>query len=412
MNLLVEIAWVHVTSRIRQTSVAIGGVAVGVGFTILMAGLMQGSQKDFVRQLVDTMPHVTVSGERMSAARLAAEEKYAVVQSSNPVVAEKRTGIKDPRAVMSLLRSWVPGGIAPSTKTSAMLNFGSGRVGVTVMGIDPREEEGVSRLARQMRSGQLSDLYKASNGLIVGVALAKKFGARVGTNVIISAGEGLQISGTVVGTFSSGLREIDESQVYSLMRTAQVLAGNQSLVNEIRVHLKDALSAGDVANRIQQQTGYRAVAWQEANADLLSSFKIRDMIMYLVMGAMLLVSTFGIYSIISTIINEKRHDIAIMKSFGMKEGLVRSIFLTESAIIGGLGIVAGWVIGFLLCWAVSKITYTNPLNGETQAIYIYYSIVYYMAVAAIALISCTGAAYIPVLKATRVHPVDIIRGGA
>lgn len=312
---------------------------------------------------------------------------------------------------MALLKSWVPGGIAPSTKTSAMLQFGSGRVGVTVMGIDPREEEGVSKLARQMRSGQLNDLYKASNGLIVGVALAKKFGARVGTNVIVSAGD-VQISGTVVGTFSSGLREIDEGQVYSLMRTAQILAGNQSLVNEIRVHLNNALDAGDVANRIQQQIGYRAVSWQEANADLLSSFKIRDMIMYLVMGAMLLVSTFGIYSIISTIINEKRHDIAIMKSFGMKEGFVRSIFLVELMIIGGLGIVAGWVMGYLLCWAVSKITYTNPLNGETQAIYIYYALAYYLAIAGVALISCTGAAYIPVRKATRVHPVDIIRGAA
>lgn len=411
MNLLLEIAWVHVTSRIRQTSVAIGGVAIGVGFTVLMAGLMQGSQKDFVRQLVDTMPHVTVKDERVSASRLAAEGEYAVVQARNPVVAEKRTGIKDPRAAMTLLKSWVPGGIAPSTKTSAMLQFGSGRVGVTVMGIDPREEEGVSKLARQMRSGQLNDLYKASNGLIVGVALAKKYGARVGTNVIVSAGD-VQISGTVVGTFSSGLREIDEGQVYSLMRTAQVLAGNQSLVNEIRVHLNNALDAGDVASRIQQQIGYRAVSWQEANADLLSSFKIRDMIMYLVMGAMLLVSTFGIYSIISTIINEKRHDIAIMKSFGMKEGFVRSIFLVESMIIGGLGIVAGWVIGYLLCWAVSKITYTNPLNGETQAIYIYYALAYYLAIAGVALISCTGAAYIPVRKATRVHPVDIIRGAA
>jgi lipoprotein-releasing system permease protein len=292
-----------------------------------------------------------------------------------------------------------------------MLQFGSGRVGVTVMGIDPREEEGVSRLASQMRSGQLNDLYKASNGIIIGVALAKKFGARVGSNVTVSAGE-VQISGTVVGTFSSGLRDVDESQVYTLMRTAQVLAGNQGLVNEIRVHLKDALLAPEVAKRIQQQTEYRAVSWQEANADLLSSFKIRDLIMYLVMGAMLLVSTFGIYSIISTIISEKRHDIAIRKSFGMKEGFVRGIFITESAIIGGLGILAGWLIGYLLCWGVSKITYTNPLNGETQAIYIYYAMTYYIAVAMVALVSCTGAAYIPVRKATRVHPVDIIRGAA
>jgi hypothetical protein len=41
-NLLFDIAWTHVTSRVRQTLVGMAGVAMGVGFTIMMAGLMQG----------------------------------------------------------------------------------------------------------------------------------------------------------------------------------------------------------------------------------------------------------------------------------------------------------------------------------------------------------------------------------
>jgi len=51
-NLLVNIAWTHVTTRVRQTLVGMAGVAMGVGFTIMMAGLMEGSQIDFLRQLV------------------------------------------------------------------------------------------------------------------------------------------------------------------------------------------------------------------------------------------------------------------------------------------------------------------------------------------------------------------------
>src|ERR1700726_3742696 len=66
-NLLFDIAWTHVTARVRQTLVGMAGVAMGVGFTIMMAGLMQGSQIDFLRQLVDTMPHITVNDERRSA---------------------------------------------------------------------------------------------------------------------------------------------------------------------------------------------------------------------------------------------------------------------------------------------------------------------------------------------------------
>ena len=66
-KLILDIAWTHVTARVRQTLVGMAGVAMGVGFTIMMAGLMQGSQIDFLRQLVDTMPHITIQDERRTA---------------------------------------------------------------------------------------------------------------------------------------------------------------------------------------------------------------------------------------------------------------------------------------------------------------------------------------------------------
>jgi len=66
MNLILDIAWTHVRARVRQTGFAVAGVATGVGFSIMMASLMQGSQDDFIRQLVNAMPHVTVYDERRS----------------------------------------------------------------------------------------------------------------------------------------------------------------------------------------------------------------------------------------------------------------------------------------------------------------------------------------------------------
>src|SRR6202795_3208547 len=100
-NLLFDIAWTHVTARVRQTLVGMAGVAMGVGFTIMMAGLMQGSQIDFLRQLVDTMPHVTVEDERRSVPSQPAEEEYAAVGMSNVPNVSRRPGIKYPDAVMS-----------------------------------------------------------------------------------------------------------------------------------------------------------------------------------------------------------------------------------------------------------------------------------------------------------------------
>ena len=53
MSVAITIALTHVRARARQTLVAIAGVATGVGFSIMMAALLQGSQQDFIRQLVN-----------------------------------------------------------------------------------------------------------------------------------------------------------------------------------------------------------------------------------------------------------------------------------------------------------------------------------------------------------------------
>ena len=152
------------------------------------------------------------------------------------------------------------------------------------------------------------------------------------------------------------------------------------------------------------------MSWQEANSDLLSSFAVRDFIVLTVMGAMLLTSSFATYNIISTITHEKRQDIAIMKSLGMREYSVRNIFIIEAAIIGVVGVIFGWILGYALCFSWSKITIYNDTTGTRVPLSIYYSWMQYVVAGGISLVCCTGAAFFPARKATRVHPVEIIRG--
>ncbi len=411
-NLLLSIAWTHVSTRVRQTFVGMFGVAMGVGFTIMMAGLMQGSQIDFLRQLVDTMPHVTVDDERRSIPSQPADQEYAAVAMSNVANVNQRPGIKYPDTIMTSLRSWLPGDVAPSVKTTAIIDHGGGRVGVTLTGIDPRLEVHVSKLASQMLEGQLTDLSKAANAIIIGQALAEKLAVKNGNTVLLGSGEETPISATVVGIFRSGLKRVDEGQIYSLIGLAQTIMGQSGIINQLRIRLDDPLIAQKVATRVEAQVGYKSVSWQEANSDLLSAFATRDFIVLTVMGAMLLSSSFATYNIISTITHEKRHDIAIMKSLGMREYSVRRIFIIESMMMGSAGILLGWILGYLLCYAWSLITIFNPLTGATVPLQIYYSPTHYIASGAVAIFCCAVAAFFPARKATRVHPVEIIRGAS
>lgn len=411
MRLLLSIATVHILNRVRQSLVGILGVATGVGFSVMMAALMEGSQRDFVDQLIDTMPHVTVSDERRSPPVQPAQQVYdavAIYGLTTPVI---RPGIKNPLAIMASVENWLPGAIAPSVQSKAIVRFAGRDVAASVTGVDPRKEVTVSKLPTQIRQGSLDDLFKASNAVILGDRLATKIGARIGNTVVLVAGNGQLMSCTVVGLLRTGIAQVDETQVYTLLKTAQILAAQTGLVNAIRIKVRDVLDARTIASRIEAETGYKAVSWQEANEDLLSALTIRNFIMYTVVGAILLVASFGTYNIISTITHEKTRDIAILKSLGFTRSMVQRIFLIEALMIGIAGMLAGWVLGYFLSLGLSMVEIRTPFADATS-LPIFYSPKHYLLAGGVALTASAIAGFMPARKAARVQPVDIIRGAS
>jgi lipoprotein-releasing system permease protein len=409
MTLVFDIAWTHVRTRARQTLVAVAGVATGVGISIMMAALMVGSQDDFMRQLINALPHIAVSDERREPPRQPAEVAFAAAEIHGLTPEARRRGVKNPLAIMAALEAWVPGAVAPSTKTQGIIRYAGRDVAVTITGIDPHREPHVSALVRQMRVGTLSSLFRATNAIILGDRLAEKIGAKIGAKITIQTSEGVAITAQVVGKFHSGVRSIDETNAYTLLKTAQILAKQTGLINEIRVRVTDPMAAATVAHRIERETGYKSVSWQEAHEDLLSGFVIRNVIMYTIVGAILLVASFGTYNIISTITHEKARDIAIMKSLGLPEGTVQRIFVLEAMIIGLAGGLAGFGIGYLLCLALGSIEIKNPfvdVNRLPRA----YSVWHYAIAMSVAIASSFAAGYMPARKAAGLYPVAIIRG--
>ena len=409
MNLILDIAWTHVRARVRQTGFAVAGVATGVGFSIMMASLMQGSQDDFTQRLVNTLPHITVSDQRRSPPRQPAETTYDSAQIRGLTPEARRRGIKNPLATMAALEAWVPGGVAPSVKVQAIIRYANHDVAASVTGIDPRREAQVSDLPKQMRGATLTALYRATNAIVIGDGLSEKIGARIGANITLQTSEGTRINAQVVGFFHTGVRQVDESSAYVLTKTGQILSQQTGLINELRVRLRDPMASREVARRIESDTGYKSVSWQEAHEDLISTFIIRNIIMYAVVGAILLVASFGTYNIISTITHEKARDIAIMKSLGLSEFTVRSIFVLEALIIGLVGALAGFLLGYLLCRALGSIKITNPFL-DSDRLPLAYTYVHYLLAGAVALISSVAAGYQPARKAARGNPVEIIRG--
>ncbi len=168
MGLAIDIAITHIRSRLRQTLVGVLGVATGVGFSVMMASLMEGSQRDFIAQLVDSLPHITVSDERRTPPRQPAALIYDEVEISNLSTVDRRRGIKNPLAVMAEIESWAPAKVAPSVRVNILVRQAGRDVGAVMLGIDPKREAEVSNIASKMVEGGLDNLLKASNAILLG----------------------------------------------------------------------------------------------------------------------------------------------------------------------------------------------------------------------------------------------------
>ncbi|MFS8035691.1 FtsX-like permease family protein [Xanthobacter sp. AM11] len=411
MSLSFFIAFTHVRSRVRQTVVGVLGVATGVGFSIMMAALMEGSQRDFIAQLVDALPHILVSDERRNPTPQPADEAFDAAEIQGLTTKAIRPGIKNPFAIMEALGGWVEGAVAPSVQAKAVVRFAGRDRSASIIGVDPRREAAVSKLPTQIREGTLADLYRSSSAIILGDGLARKLGVRRGNVVSVTGGLGHTLLCTVVAFSHTGVASADDSQAYVLLKTAQILSGQTGLVNEIRIKAQDAMGAREIAARIEEETGYKSVSWQEAHEDLLSAFEVRNLIMYMVVGAILLVASFGTYNIISTITHEKTRDIAILKSLGLTSALVRRIFVMEGFVIGLAGTMLGFALGYGLTFALSLVEIKSPFMDATH-LPVHYAPVHYAIAAAVALTASLTAAYLPARKAAAVQPVDIIRGAS
>lgn len=411
MRLIFEIALTHIAGRGRQTLVAIFGVAIGVGFSIAMAALMQGGQDDFVRQLVDTMPHVQISDEQRTARRQPAEDAFDVVAIAGVRPRDDRRGIINPVAALSWLRGWIPGRLAPSLKLQGVVRYSGREVGAAIIGVDPDVEIGVSPIVGNFRQGSFSALAAGGNNILVGDTMANRLGAGLGDTITAVSAQGLMRNFKIVGLFHTGTTARDEGEAYVLLKNAQILSERPNAINEVRIKLVDPNGAPAVARRVEAELGYKAVAWQEANESILEALVVRNVIMYTVVAAIMLVAGFGIFNIISTIMHEKARDIAIMKSLGFPARDMRQLFLLEGVAIGVAGSAVGWLIGFLLVYALSLVRFEIAATGqEMTRLPIAWSLLHYVLASAFALGSAAVAGYLPARRAAQVNPVDIIRG--
>lgn len=414
MRLILDIAVTHLVHRKRQTLVSVLGVAMGVGFFIAMAAMMQGFQRYFVAKTIDVSPHIIIKDEYRTPPPQPVEQYYraGAIRLLNVQPRDERRGIKNGMAVVDAIARQPDVAVAPTLAGQIFLRYGTKDVSATLYGIEPEKERRVTYLEQDLIAGSLNGLYTTANGIILGSGLADKVGAALGDTLSIISPAGVILKMKVVGVFRSGVTAKDNYESFALLKKAQILQDRANVVNQIRIRLRDIDQAAALARSLETRYGYRTESWEETNKNVLGIFVIQNGIMYSTVSAILIVAAFGIFNIITTVIHEKERDIAILKSIGFEEGAIRGIFLLEGAVVGVVGTLIGWALGYGLTELLASVRFNVEGFVKTEGFVLYYSFRHYLIAGLFAMIASLVASYLPARKAAAVNPVDIIRGGA
>ena len=412
MQLLFAIATKHVMARKRQSFVSLLGIVLGVAFFLAISSLMQGSEKDFIKRLIDNSPHITIVDEFRNPRPQPVEQAYphAAIELRNVKPLTESRGLRGYDQIITYLKSL---GVraSPTLVGQGLLNFAGKDYNVVLNGMVPEQLRDITTIQDHMLEGSVDDLIANPDGIIIGAELARKLTLTKGDNLTITATTGQTRVFKVLSIFRTGIADFDERQAFVSLKRVQAILNRPNRANRILVKIPDAMQAHELAATIEQRIGYKAISWQEASEDILSTLTIRNVIMYSVVSAVLIVAAFGIYNVISTVVMEKHRDIAIMKSMGFHAKEVQRIFVIQGVLLGIAGCAMGLPLGCLLMYALMQVSFRAP--GVTGEIHmpLDWGISQFLIATAFAMIASIVAALLPARKAARVQPVDILRGG-
>jgi lipoprotein-releasing system permease protein len=412
LALLLHIAFAHLRVRARQTIVAMLGVSVGVGFFLAVSAMMIGSQTDFIRTLIDSAPHIIVRDEVREAPPQPAVAAFegAAVEVHGLRARDEVRGLKDWPAMLEAARA-VPGvAAAPALTGGIAVRFAGRTEALALQGIDPRIANQVVNLDEDLVGGRLADLENVPNGIVISTQVARRLGANIGDTVVVSSSAGVVQRARIVAFIDSDARAGSEGLAYALLRTAQVLFARPNIVNQLHIRVSNADDAQAVAAALERRWGYKWESWQERSRDIMNALVIRNIIMYAVISAILLVASFGVYTVISTNVAEKRRDIAILRAMGFADHDVTRVFLIEGVVVGVLGALAGFALGTALMQILASIPFR--IQGDTFYIPLDRGVRQYAIAGGVSLLSAAFAAWLPARRAAQLDPVDILRGAA
>ena len=381
------------------------GLALGVAALIVVLSVMNGFQKELRERILGVVSHIQVSG---GSGEL--EDWGKTLQGV----------ARHPRVKAA----------APYVQAQGMLSFDGQVRGMMVRGILPEAEDKVADFARYMKAGKLDELRPGEFGMVLGSELARALRARKGDKITLLAPQGMVTPAAimprikqfrVVGIFEAGMFEFDSGLALIHLEDAQKLYRMEDRVSGVRLKIDDLFAAPQIGRELMRYLdGDIWISdWTRSHANFFRAVEIDKRMMFLILLLIVAVAAFNIVSTLVMAVQDKRADIAILRTLGASPGSIMGIFVVQGTLIGVIGLLAGIGGGVALALNIDVVV---PALERTLGLQFLAKDVYYISelpsdlhwsdvwtIGSVSFVLTLLATLYPSWRASRTQPAEALR---
>ena len=381
------------------------GIALGVAVLIIGLSAMNGFERELNKRILAVVPHGEI------------EPVNQPFRNWQPMIApiEKVPGIA---------------AAAPYVNFTGLIESGAKMQALQVKGVDPQQELRLSALPSFVEGDAWQQFAAGKQQIILGGGIAKSLNVKQGDWITImipnNDGENKLLQPKRIRLQVTGILQLSGMLDHSLalvpLADAQSYLDLGDSVSGIALKMTDPFQAQKLVRDAGEVThSYVYIkSWIGTFGYMYRDIQMIRAIMYLAMVLVIGVACFNIVSTLVMAVKDKSSDIAVLRTLGAKDGLIRAIFIWYGLLAGLLGSLSGVVVGVLVALNLTPIirglehlTGHQLLAGDIYFIDFLPSELHWIDVISVlvtAIVLSLIASWYPARRASRIDPARVLSG--
>lgn len=315
------------------------GVSLGVTILIIALSVMNGSINTLRAEALKSVPHVTISGDRVTANW---NELANIALNSSRIIS-----------------------VAPYIEGEANILYQGRNQFINLRGVEAALEAGVIDSPSDRYRELFATLSDTENGIILAAGLAAKLGIVSSAELSVTALGSLlsrNIAETegllVVGIADFGIYGNSDTALINLTQAKRLFAENSASKLQLRLRVDDVFEAKAIAEDLfADYSGLSIQSWDEAQASLFNALRMEKVLTSFMLLMIVMVGAVNIVSTLVMVVADKGADVAILRTMGASKASIMKIFVVQGLVAGVLGTLIGALLGTLLAINITDISH-------------------------------------------------------